>query len=347
MSRNIKLKAVITKRHIESWPSWDVVFEWEDVISDMLKIPVISLKNSFYRKVTFEKRRIQNLFNSLHYLVPIKKSNPDRRESLFLFFQMNIMDYVPFSRLELRSIVPYIIDSFIDKGDVNQINIKYSSCPLVLISSLEVFEFLKLNNCSLNISFLPLSISDKYKVQQTLVAKEFDVVLAGRTNPTISGYIDRYLESNPDIEIVYRKKIENGDFIYCSNKRGEIGNIASRGEYMNLLKRSRIGVYATPGMGDELRSKSMNPVTPRYLELLAAQCHILALYPNTIETTFFELDRVCQSLDSYELFEKAINEYLVAPVDVDKYNSVLDKFYTSKRAIELNEIFNSMTRIEA
>lgn len=342
MSKSVKLKGIITRRHIESWPSWDVVFEWEDIISDCLKIPILPLKKSFYRTITIEKERVQNFLNALHALAPIKRGKSSIGESLFLFFQMNIKGFLPFSQFELRSIVPYIIDAFIDKDDLNHINIKYSSCPLVLISSLEVFDFLKANNSTLNIFFLPLSISDKYKGQQELIEKEFDVVLAGRTNPTISEYLDRYLESKPEIEIVYRKKIENGNFIYFSNKRGEIGNIVSREDYMNLLKRARIGVYATPGMGDEIRAKSLNPVTPRYLELLAAQCHVLALYPKTNETTYFELDRVCQSLDSYHMFESVINKYLKSPVNLEKYNSVLDKHYTSKRVIELNDIIGDL-----
>lgn len=343
MSKSIKLKGIITKRHIESWPSWDVVFEWEDVISDYLKIPIFPLKKSFYRTITIEKARGQNFLNAMHALAPIKRTKSSIRESLFLFFQMNIKDFLPFSHFELRSIVPYIIDAFIDKDDLNQINIKYSSCPLIIISSLEVFDFLKTNKSPLNIVFLPLSISDKYKKNmQGRIEKEFDIVLAGRTNPVISKYINRYLESNSEIEIVYRKKIENGDFIYFSNKRGEIGSIATREDYMDLLKRARIGVYATPGMGDEKRTKGMNPVTPRYLELLVSQCHVLALYPKTNETDFFEIERVSKSLDSYDLFVRAINDYLNESVDIEKYNSILEKFYTSKRAIELNAIIENL-----
>ncbi len=51
---------------------------------------------------------------------------------------------------------------------------------------------------------------------------------------------------------------------------------ANLGSYINLLRASKISFYSTPGIdGGEKRTGGFNPVTPRYLELLSAQCQLL------------------------------------------------------------------------
>ncbi|OON67485.1 hypothetical protein B0919_17790 [Hymenobacter sp. CRA2] len=132
----------------------------------------------------------------------------------------------------------------------------------------------------------------------------------------------------------------NGEFYYESNKNGIIGKFQSREKYLELLRASRISFYSTPGIdGGEVRTGGFNPVTPRYLELLSAQCRLIGKYPDNEETEFYELKKVCPSVGSYEEFEQVMLRYLNDDKpSFDTHRAILDKHYTSCRATLLKEI---------
>ena len=84
--------------------------------------------------------------------------------------------------------------------------------------------------------------------------------------------------------------------------------------------------------------KNFNHVTPRLLELLAAGCHVLCRYIPNADTEHFELDKFSPSIETYEQFEKMMDEALKSPIDKEKYANYLKKHYTSVRAKQLEEI---------
>ena len=220
----------------------------------------------------------------------------------------------------------------------------YRNCKLVLISSLEAFNFLKAKNCPITIAHLGLSLSDRYQLEQkTTYEKKYDILLAGRlnirTNQVLRDYLETFVKKFPGIEYLYQEEIK-GEYYYVSTKRGMIGKFQTREEYMSLLRASKVSFYSTPGLdGGEKRTGGFNPVTPRYLELLSAQCLLVGRYPDNAETQYYELPRVCPNVESYEHFETVLRGYLAdATPNFDNHRAILDKHYTSVRAWELRQI---------
>jgi hypothetical protein len=112
---------------------------------------------------------------------------------------------------------------------------------------------------------------------------------------------------------------------------------------MNLLRSSKISFYSTPGIdGGEIRTGGFNPVTPRYLELLSAQCLLLGKYPANEETNFYELEKVCPNIISYNHFELTLLKYLnQTDIAFEEYNVILEKHYTSCRSQLLKDLLNA------
>ena len=86
--------------------------------------------------------------------------------------------------------------------------------------------------------------------------------------------------------------------------------------------------------------KNFNHVTPRFLEMIAAGCHVLCRYMPNADTEYFELSRFCPSIESYEQFEKLMNKALKESIPIDQYKQYLKKHYTSVRAQQLKDILS-------
>jgi hypothetical protein len=239
--------------------------------------------------------------------------------------------------------IPLMID-FWKNTNLEQFYATYRNCKIVFISSLEAFDFLKQHNCPLPIEHVGLSLSDRFRLdEKTTFVKKYDILLAGRlnirTNQVLRDYLDRFVLKFPETEYLYQEEID-GEYYYVSNQRGTIGKFHTRDAYINLLRASKISFYSTPGIdGGEKRTGGFNPVTPRYLELLSAQCLLLGKYPRNEETAFYELERVCPNVDSYEAFESILLDYLAQKKPCfATHREILDKHYTSNRARQIAEI---------
>lgn len=317
----MNLREIITTRRYNHWPSWHIVFEWED---------------------TFAKEMDLTLFYDSLFLKAMRHISPRLCRCLFpshpsLLFQMSPeMNLDRAGRYNQRKIIPYIIDFFLQEKELPFFYRAYSQNPFVLISSQEVSNYLKRKNCPIPFFCLPLSLPDKYRLEPT--EKKYDLILAGRTNPVLEEYTKRYAESNPDFLYVYRKLID-GVFNYYTSQGECLGNIRGRDQYMHLLRQSRVGLYATPGMdGGEERTHGFNQVTPRFLEMVASGCHVLARYPDNADTRYYELSKFSPPIQSYGQFKALMDEARKHEIDAVAYEAYLSKHYTSVRCDELRSI---------
>jgi hypothetical protein len=107
-----------------------------------------------------------------------------------------------------------------------------------------------------------------------------------------------------------------------------------------MLRATKISLYTTPGL--DLAKKEtdfFNQVTPRFLELIAAGCLVMAHYPKNADTDYFEIDSFCSDIDSYEEFEKQLDTLrTIKEVPIEKYVNYLNKHYTSERIPSLLKI---------
>lgn len=289
----MEIENIESIRKFESWPSYDLIYEWEDAISKECNIHIKSInKLQFYAKKFLSRLGIANII--------------DFGNSSTLFFEMTASPEQ--AKLYTKNRIPIIVDYFLDKNKTILFIKNISKSKLVFISSREVYEFLLKNGANpAIIKHLPLSISDIYKLKiDTELKKEYDLILLGRLSPTFETYLTKYRIEHPHLSILYRK-IENGHFNFYNTDGIYIGNADSRESYMNLMRKSRILLYSTPGYDGEKTTNGFSQVTPRFLEALSCGCHILMRYPMNEDVRYFELDKFAPSVESYEEFERQMN----------------------------------------
>lgn len=328
--KSYKYRGIYTNREVATWQSWQLVFDWEDIFSEKMNLPLLSTKRKWYQRRRSGHYILRYIFSKLR-LEKIYKP-----KGLYIYHQMLIQNDLDYSPWMLCQMVPWIIDGFVEKSELKGLHNKFKYCPFLLISSLESYNYLKANKFPMKFYFAPLSLSDKYRSNlndETSFPKKYDLISAGRINPILEKYIQQYLIENKNLNFIHCKIDHEGNFHYYSNQTGEIGTYNTREEYMDLLKDCKIGLYSTPAIdgGSRNNNKGFNPVTPRFFELISSQCHIISRYPDTEETRFFDLKQITLSTTSYEHFKEQIDKYLSLPVDKEKYRNYLNNHYTSTR----------------
>jgi hypothetical protein len=324
----MKLKRILTDRHFQNWPSWHIVYEWENELSNSLNLP---LKNSPLIKNHFIYRNFKRIDNKLFkgkldfFLNSILVSKCEYS----LYFEMFLQYHKRFS--SSRKVIPVIVD-FWEKSNIELFKRIYADCPFLLITSLEVLNFLKENHIKNKLIHFPMSLPSIYKLMPNQIfEKKYDIVLGGRINVVLLDYLKQYEILHPEIEYLHQIQHE-GELYYVSNKRGIVGNFHTRSEYMNLIKSAKVAFYSTPGMdGGEKRTNGFNPVTPRFFELLSAGCHVIARYPKNIETDYYKLETICLSVTSYADFENQLNIALIADPPTKKNAEYLNNHYTTSQ----------------
>lgn len=330
--------SIYTDRNYQKWPSWDIVYEWEDEISNRLNIPI---NNTPYIRGFFA-RIVSKLFRKVIHNDLIENYWYANKDFNYIYFEMYPKHFKSFSNQ--KNVIPIIIDFWNNEEVINDLIKYYKKCPFILVSSLEVLNHLKKSNCYLNLIHFPLSLPDKYRLgpNQTF-KKKYDVVLAGRTNPILWEYLKNFEFTHPKIEYLYQEH-QNGELFYRSNKNGIIGKFQSRVEYINLIRSAKISLYATPGIdGGEKLTGGFNPVTPRFFELLSAGCYVIARYPQNEESEFYQLDTICPSVNNYEDFSKQMNFALNSnELPIKRNSEYLKKHYTSTRIDILEKNINKL-----
>lgn len=334
------IKYIFTNRMFSHEAYYDIVYEWEDVLSERLSLKKVGLSADWSlsgcrRRIKYVIRRITG-----------KESCPNDG-ILFAPRHAGIQFYmsVPLAKArQSKNIIPWVIDFYLSEEELVRFNEVYREYPLVLISSKEAYEFLRSHSDvvrDVNFVHCALSISDKYKISADIsYKKEYDVALMGRQNPVLEKFFYMYAQSHPSLKYVYRKQ-QNNQYMYICHQNGQesiIGDINTRDKYINLMRAVRIGLYATPGI--DRNTHGYNQVTPRLLELVACKTHVIARYPNNPDTEYYELQRIAPSINTYEEFEQAMNYALSHTIDEALYTEYLQKHYTSVRAKEVREMFS-------
>lgn len=308
----MKVEQIITLRN-EPWCGfdYDLVHEWEDQFAAELGA-----------ELYFDTYRIRG--NRLLYHLP-HIANLFQTNKFALKFRMLPLGNPPGDNK--RNICTIIIDFYLhDDEELRQF---YKTCdknPLVYISSKEIYDFLLSKGCPLRIRHLPLSLPDKYRLHE-LPVKKFDAIMLGRQNKIFGDYLRNYAIDHPDFVYVYRGT--NG---YESSRDEHIGDLSDRKSYWQLMRSARIGLYATPGMDNARQgTNGFSQVTPRFLEYIAAGCHVLARYNKNSDTDYFELDTMSTRIQNYDEFSEALDRLLQTPIPIEKYKTYLNKHYTTNR----------------
>ena len=323
----MEITCIRTVRNYEKWPSWDLVYEWEDIFREKMEID--------FHYVRRNSQRIDRILSKMGLNLSVFHTV----KGCELVWEMS--PRLLSNGLNRKNVIPCIIDFFLKESQLAQFRSAYAENPFILISSAEVVEYLKNKNLGSKIYHLPLSISDRYRITaDTVYEKKYDVGLMGRQNPVLENFLQKYIENHPDFVYVYAKPVNN-DFAYYSSTGEFLGYISTREKYIELMRKCRMGFYSTPGIdGGEKRTNGFNQVTPKFLELLACGCHVIARYKENPDTLYYELRRFSPHIETYEAFEKAGDEARANPPDMKKHADYLQRHYTSVRVEMLRNILS-------
>lgn len=320
----MRIEKVITRRSYCKRASYDLVYEWEDVFCKEL-----------HAELKHTNKWIGNHYASC--IAPyIVKKVLGRHLSL-------IFDMTPIGlRGENSSnVIPLIIDFFLSESDLPQFYEEHNKQPLILISSKEVFDFLTNHGCPLNIKHLALSLPDKYAINEnSSFEKKYDFALMGRQNEVMRQWLYKYLEEEPDLYYVFRQDKGQGMMFY-TNKGECLGEMSSRIQYMRLLQQSKCGLYSVPGLdGDCKQTNGFHQLTPRFLELIASGCHVIARYVDNSDTDYYKVRDICPNITTYEEFRERMDFCRRTPVNMLHYSDYLSNHVTSARVNQLMDYIN-------
>ena len=204
-----------------------------------------------------------------------------------------------------------------------------------------LYEFLNEIGFEKKVYHIPHSIADDYRIESRIYNKPYSLVFAGKENPVLREFADRYAEENPDFVYVYRVRKGDNVFNYHTNKGEYLGNVNTREKYMDLLRQAKAAVYSTSGMdSDEERANTFSQVTPKFLEILAAQCHLVARYHENADTRYYQLPLFSPNIMTYEQFKERMEYCMANDIDFDFYRAYMQHHYTSVRAHQLRAILH-------
>ena len=122
-----------------------------------------------------------------------------------------------------------------------------------------------------------------------------------------------------------------------------MGNIVDRNQYIQLTRQARCSLYSTQCVdGGPSWRRGYNQVTPRFLEMVASGCHVIARYKENPDTDYYEISKFAPMCDSYTDFERQMDNAREEDVDMKMYAHYMDKHYTSVRVAQLREILKSI-----
>lgn len=324
-----KLSYIKSYRNSINAPSFNTVFEWEDILCEKMNLKILK-PGKFLMMVLPKIIRKMGLVNLFHKLILPKKK-------LTLLFAMQAKT-IPDCLYDKNTIV-VIIDFWLSKNELGAFYQVYKNCPLLLITNYEVYELLKNNNCPIPIEHWPLSIPDSVEIKS--LQKKYNFCFIGRKDPFFVDMINKYVSKNQDFTYI----LSNDDIehrVFITNKGDFIMKDEGRSTYLQMIRETKICTYTTPGLDkSKNQTDSFNQVTPRVLEMISGGCYVLGHYPNNCETRYYNLQSMVPQIKSYNDFEYYMDLYLKSPDrNIEECREYLNKHNTSSRIPMLVKILN-------
>lgn len=322
----MRIDAIISQRKLTNYPSFHLLFEWEDILSELLNIPIIC-ENRWVRKLRCSTK-VQKI-PGYRYIVTSNRN--------CLMYELDPHRHCGYDK---PNIIPVIVDFFLrEEDELRKFYREYAAHKLIVITSKEAYDFLRERKCPLPIVHSPLSLPDSYYVPSIGDSERvYDLVMIGRQNALLRSFVEKYAVQHPDFVYVYQKS-DGVSFLNYTNRGELICDIRNREEYMNFLRKTKVVIYGTPGMdGGEARTRGFNQVTPKLLEYVACGCHIIGRYPLNSDVDYYKLPDWLPNVGRYEEFERLMDRNRKTAPDWDFYKSYISKHLSSVRIKELMEI---------
>lgn len=322
---------ILSERGYMHWASWDVVYEWEDIIAKNSGCKIVTFRTGIKGK--FIRRGIRDINKLCRKEQKYRITDKERIRLLF------VMSAAVYKDLPTKNIIPVFLD-FPEKM-VEVIIRATNELPVFFVTCKDIYNILKEKGLE-NVRYMPLSISDRY-YRQEIPDKSIDVIQFGRKNKILHDYMLRYCKEHRGTEYVYQTR--DGSLTYLSTTRGNIGRFNSRKEYMDLIRTCRCSLVSSPGC-DRGRSDEFGKIdfiTPRFYESAACYCHLIGRYTENEESREIGISEICPCVSEYAQFEEILDNYLCAEeYDWSKQKKFVAKNVTSNRVDYLKKVLDSI-----
>ncbi len=306
-------RCIVSNRGCSTWPSWLMVYEWEDILARELGTRVIDYEE-------WERTR--------------DAARPDSGYELCIMMLPDALDRFPCH----GRFVPVVMDVW--RKDIELFAQQIAGLPLVFVTSFEAFKALRALGCE-QVAYLPYSVPDQYLLSE-VPAKDVDIIQFGRTNPVLDGYMRQLLQRFPGLNYVITVH-HQGALFFHSSRFGLLEASNTRNEFMAMLRRSVISLVSTAGMDGSRDTGGFDPVSPRFFESAAGYCRMIGRFPETQEFEFLGVNDIAERVNSYQQFESLVQLYLGKRFDkMPEYAAFLRRHATSARACLLENALRQL-----
>lgn len=326
-----------------------VVYEWEEIISEKLDIPIdydsqIVANELFDKKLNNQAQKIiRRTFLQKHIDSSFNYFKKNKKGKYMLSFLLNPIAISNHYIYQENSVV-ILLDVF--KSNIDLIP-KWFKNKLIFVTNIEVLDYFKAHPIAGKLHYIPLSISDKY-YSGHIPAKKIDVLQMGRQNPVLHEWMLTVTNKYPEIEYVYAKNVDGINVYYSTTKGVLTDKTGTRQEFMDFLGSAKISLLSAPGVdgGDQLRTGGFNPVTPRFYESAVKYCYMIGRYPDAPDFILNKVSSVCERPANYQDFEQMVLRMLNTPFDLkEQYDAYIKQHLTSTIAdsikVELDKLICS------
>lgn len=310
-------------RRIRDAVYYDVVFEWEEIFARYFRSRIFEISPAQYW--------LSRVYCKVRRNYAVKQDLCKNPHVFFVMFPREINLHA------LENCIPIFMDAWSD-DDIAYMAHKTRNCKLCYCTSLEIYRRLKNMDEASSIRYMPLSVSDVYFSEGfTRYNKSLDVIQLGRRNDVLHDYMMRYTGLHPGVEYVYTNGIAHGEALeYVSTKRGKIGIVVGRENFVRMLSSARVSLVSTPGMDNSRRGANGNDfLTPRFYESAVFGCAMVGRYRENEETSV--LNGICPNINSFDQFAAEMDHALAASREElwNQNESFVLNSLTSRRAGQL------------
>lgn len=313
----IVIQSVITTRKTKKWPTWQMIHEWEDYLADALGAKFKHLSPAC--------------------MVP----DPSYKSAMYDIVYLPISDMLRYYEGN-NQIIPIVMDLW--QKDFEQFERLATNFKLIFLTSLQVFRVMRGRGLT-NIRYLPFALADKY-LDYPVAEKTFDIVHFGRRDNLLDSYMEQLLQLYPQLHYLTTQTDDDSVYFF-SNQHGRLQESNSRETFMTMLSRSKISLVHSPGMDNNWQCNEIMPVSPRYLESIAAGCHLVGRIPCHDEFDLLGIRPFCSHADNYKVFENTVFKLLSAQSPpVEKRYELLSRNTCTVRSKQLSALLQDAQPIE-
>ena len=322
--------SIMTERGYEKRSFYQVVWEWEDVLFEEFS-KLDGVKVSYKQVKAIKVRALQVI---LKYIIPRFQMPISRpKDELIFYFPLRVWHCNQYLR---KGFIPIFTDVYDYEIDV--IHRMTKQLPFYFVTIMDIYDKLKSKYPACKVQYMPLSVSDKWV--GNMPEKSIDVIQIGRKSKYLHEIMLKYCESHPSVDYMYMDyHTELQTWGYFSTKRGYVGVLETRDQFMEALRSAKVSLVSTPGI-ETGRFGNIDFFTPRFFESAASYCWMLGHYTENNEAKYLEINTVCPNIRDYKEFEKYLDLYLSQQIEKDKVEYFLSKNKTSCRARQIYQCAN-------